>query len=468
MSDSHEDPHDEAVQVLVRLGHIAVSATETWVRIEAQRSRRRATQGGASGAPQVSSAAPPTTEQRLESYDATPTRAADLAPPDPPHAQWVPAGGEASVDPDLVAIHTSALAFFREQVRDSWVPQYLEARSLSPALEEPWTAGYAPAGWTMLTDHLRAVGWSDEVLQRSGLSRPSRRGTLIDHFRDRLVLPLRNEAGDVVAFIGRCAPDASEGTPKYMNSPRTDAYDKSAVLFGLAESRAALADGAQPVITEGPLDAMAVTVAGRGAFAGVAPCGTALTDRHIALLGRSADLDSTNIHVATDHDEAGDAAAAKAYERLAGRGRQQFRVPLPEGHDPASVLHSLGPERLHLALSVAQRPLVEAAVEHRLKEWRGQLDFVQGRVRAARHVAPLLALLPDAPRAIAVSRLAQRLDLLPSTVQEAVDLSRTRRSGSSGQAAGAREGLGPPSRPSPPPQVVTSPVPPPMGLRRRS
>ena len=120
----------------------------------------------------------------------------------------------------------------------------------------------------------------------AGLARRSRRGTLIDTFRDRAMLPIRSTDGTIIAFIGRAADHAAPGTPKYLNSPATSVYHKGEILFGLWEARDALASGVRPVIVEGPLDAIAVTTAGHGKYVGVAPCGTALTAHHTAALAR--------------------------------------------------------------------------------------------------------------------------------------------------------------------------------------
>jgi len=115
---------------------------------------------------------------------------------------------------ELRAVHQQAAAFFCAAAEQSWVPDYLHQRSLEAALSEPWAAGYAPASWTALTDHLRSVGWDDAALEASGLSRRARTGNLIDTFRDRLVLPIRDAEGNAVAFVGRARPGAPAHVPK--------------------------------------------------------------------------------------------------------------------------------------------------------------------------------------------------------------------------------------------------------------
>ena len=124
--------------------------------------------------------------------------------------------------------------FFRTSLPGSWVPPYLRSRGFSSAVQVRWHAGYAPAGWNALTRHLRSLGWPDEFIEAHGLARRSRRGNLFDVFRDRAMFPVTDHRTGPW-------PDSSAGplitrrsdVPKYLNSPRTCLYNKSALLFGL-------------------------------------------------------------------------------------------------------------------------------------------------------------------------------------------------------------------------------------------
>src|SRR6185437_12666799 len=120
---------------------------------------------------------------------------------------------------------------------------------------------YAPARWTALASHLRSAGHDNATIEAAGLARRSSRGTLIDYFRDRVMLAIRDEHGKVTGFIGRAHPAAPGKVPKYLNSPDTVAFTKGSLLFGLHEARDQLTAGALPVIVEGPFDAIAVTAA---------------------------------------------------------------------------------------------------------------------------------------------------------------------------------------------------------------
>jgi hypothetical protein len=275
-------------------------------------------------------------------------------------------------------------------------------------------AGYAPGGWTVLLDHLRSLGHGDEELLASGLATTSRAGTLIDRFRDRLMLPIRSADGQIIAFTGRAAQDAGEQIPKYLNSPGTELYVKGGVLMGLSENLAALRAGAIPVIVEGRMDAEAVTASGGGRVVGLSPGGTALTAAQVAALAQVYDVTTGPVVVATDPDTAGQKAAERAWELLREAGANDLRAPrLPAGQDPADLLKDQGPGAVLAAVTTHARPLVDQVVEQRLARWSSHLD--QGNVLAAvdalRDVAPIIAALPADQRAAATANLYLQLDL---------------------------------------------------------
>jgi len=331
-----------------------------------------------------------------------------------------PAGRPLAPAEELVRVHEAAARFFRSQLPGSWVPGYLTGRGFRPAVQEHWRAGYAPAGWDTLTRHLRRAGYPDTLIEAAGLARRSRRGTLIDTFRDRAVLPIRSAGGSIVAFIGRAAADAGPGVPKYVNSPRTALYDKGGVLFGLWEARSALASGAQPVITEGPFDAIAVTTSSPGRYAGVAPCGTALTTRQIAALSSTADLRAAVVLVAFDADQAGQRAAVRAYHLLTPFTEKTAAVVLPAGQDPADILRNQGAGALARILGSGTRPLADLVTSAEVARWDRWLQYAEGQFRALRAAAPLIAAMPPAHVGRQVARLADQLGLSHAIVTEAV------------------------------------------------
>jgi DNA primase catalytic core len=321
----------------------------------------------------------------------------------------------ASADNDLRQILDATANFYAGQSSAPWVKPYLADRGLRPD-DLPEGAGYAPAGWRALVQHLRAAGFSDESMLSAGVVARSSRGELIDRMRDRLVLPIRDEVGPV-AFIGRVA--ASADGPKWLNTVETDLFSKGALLYGLADHADALRAGATPVLVEGPLDVAAINAAGEGRFVGLAPLGTALTSRHIDALAAMVVLRERDVVVGFDADQAGQSAALRAYDLLAGRTDGARRLALPDGTDPADFLAMKGPAALHAALDNAG-PLVEAVIEARIARWVHQLQFAEGRIGALRDVAGLIAGLPPTQVPGQVARVMQRLDLPHDIVVETV------------------------------------------------
>jgi DNA primase len=323
--------------------------------------------------------------------------------------------------PDEIAqVNQAAQEFFHARLAGSWVPGYLSGRRLDLAAEEPWHAGHVPASWDALTRGLRSAGYSDSLIQAAGLARRSRRGTLIDVFRNRVMLPIRALDGTIIAFIGRAPDPPGRGVPKYLNSPQTSLYDKSTTLFGLREARQALAVGAQPVLCEGPFDAIAVTAAGHGRFVGLAPCGTALTNQHVAELSRAVDLAAVGVLVAFDPDQAGRRAAVRAYHLLAPHTAEACTVVLPTGKDPAQILADQGTAGLHEALTGRVVPLVDLVTDAELARWNRWLDHAEGRLNALHATAAVIASMRPDHVARQVARLADQLELDCTTVTDAL------------------------------------------------
>lgn len=260
----------------------------------------------------------------------------------------------------------AALRFWQRQLPGSWVPGYLAGRGLDAALlpSSPWAIGYAPASWTALADHLRGLGFHDTDLRTAGLAVTGRNSQLRDFFHDQLMIALRTADGGTAGFIGRRRPGAGDNHgPKYLNTRETPIFAKGDILAGLAEQRTRLAAGARPVLTEGPMDAIAVSLAGGSEYAGLSSCGTALTAGHAAAL-KTAGAAHREVTVAFDGDQAGQAGAVRAYPVLAGVITGPVTAaPMPAGSDPAEILRDQGPQML-LDLLAARRPLAGLVTDH--------------------------------------------------------------------------------------------------------
>lgn len=294
----------------------------------------------------------PTDEQqrRLE------TRAAD--------AEFSP------VTPERIAnLNDQAARFYEHTYRGSWAQTYLTDRLGTDLTGDPAVQpGYAPAGFTTLTAHLRRHGATDQELLAAGLAKTASTGRTIDTFRDRLVLPIHHH-GRIVGFVARRHPDhdglepgtdaAIKAGPKYLNTADTVLYSKSDQLYGLAEHADRLTSGVTPVLVEGPIDALAVTLASPD-HVGAAPLGTSLTDAQADTLTHPG-----NVIVATDGDLAGQLAAERDYWMLTARGADPRHAAFPAGQDPAGILTTHGPAALQDLLTHAT-PLADALITERL------------------------------------------------------------------------------------------------------
>jgi DNA primase len=355
--------------------------------------------------------------ERITSAAARASAVIDLHMPAPTRLLTGPrlVASQRTVPPVPPKILETAARYYARRLAGSWVPAYLGSRGFNREVLRQWGIGYAPGGWTALTDYLRGIGYDDAAIEAAGLAQRSKRGTLIDVFRDRAVFPVRSPDGTVVGFLGRAAPGAQAGTPKYLNTRETEFYHKGDLLFGLHEGRQVLADGGRAVIVEGPLDAIAVSVAGEGRYAGVAPCGTALTAAQVASLekvGKVAPI------LAFDGDQAGRKAAIRAYSLL--NGSDALVADFAEQLDPAELLRAHGPSALLKALEQDVHPLADVVVDGKVAAFGHWLGFIEGKFNALRAVAPLVAALPGDQVARQVGRVAQLLELTHAEVTVAV------------------------------------------------
>jgi DNA primase catalytic core len=305
----------------------------------------------------------------------------------------------------MLQINDLSLRFFQDQFPDSWGRPYLTERFGTDLLDHPhFRPGQAPDGWTGLVNHLRRHGVSDEEMLATGVATTASTGRLIDRFRDRVVFPIVHD-GEVLGFVGRRHPDltdADKGGPKYLNTADTPLFHKGAQLFGAVEPH--LAAGGVPVIVEGPMDAIAVTIATAGSHVGVAPLGASLTNEQAAQLGQ---LGADPI-VATDADLPGQVAAERDFWMLTPYGLDPGYAQFPERLDPADMLALRGPSPLCEAL-VRARPLADVLVEERLTN----LPTAQALPEAAQ----IVAARPSARWADNADRISSRLQASMATVR---------------------------------------------------
>ncbi|TQN43715.1 DNA primase catalytic core [Blastococcus colisei] len=330
----------------------------------------------------------------------------------------------------LLELNQQAADFFTAHFRDSWAPAYLTDRlGTDLADDERFTLGYAPVGWTALTSHLRHLGATDAEIVAAGLGSYASTGRVIDRFRNRLVFAIR-DGEEIHGWIGRRNPDheqdGNNAVPKYLNTAVTELFAKGHELYGLSEGAAALAAGAVPVIVEGPLDALAVTLAGDGDYVGIAPLGTAFTDAQTEALRPFLGDGKRGIIVATDADRAGQQAAQRIFWQLTARGDDPRHLAIPTGKDPAELLQTAGATALRQALA-ASPSLASALIDARVAVYADRLDTVEGRVYAARRAAEVIAAVPSTSWPAHLTHVVARTGIAPDiALSEVLDAARTR------------------------------------------
>lgn len=238
-----------------------------------------------------------------------------------------------------VAALAAAAEFYGEQLnRQTDALGYLRNRGVTELTIKKWQIGYAPGppagGWREVKEALAKQGYTDDILFQVGLIKAAPSGKEpYDVFRDRIMFPLRNANGTVVGFSGRILSTASEA-PKYVNSPETELYKKSELLYGYDMAKQGIRNLDFSLIVEGQFDVVMCHQAGY--INAVAVSGTALTNEHVRQLERLSD----RVVLALDADKAGIAAMKRGAEILLSRGLDVKVAPLPLGKDPADIIQT--------------------------------------------------------------------------------------------------------------------------------
>ncbi len=286
------------------------------------------------------------------------------------------------------ALREATLYFARELENRSDMKAYLTDRGLTRETIEKWQIGFAPGppegGWRDLRNHLKGRGFNDQELFKVGLIKESAPGKEpYDVFRRRIMFPLFDQSGRPVAFSGRILISEPE-TPKYVNSPETELYKKSELLFGYHLAKNGIRDLGFSLIVEGQFDVVLSHQAGY--INTVAVSGTALTLEHIKLLERHSD----KVVLALDADRAGINAMRKAASLMLARGFDVKVAPLPDGKDPADIVKEDAKEfKKIIGHSV---PVIEFFLQVLQKQNLEERAF---KLRAREEVLPYVVLLPN-------------------------------------------------------------------------
>jgi len=340
-------------------------------------------------------------------------------------------------------LNQQALAYYESCYPRSWAPDYLRERLGTDLADHPtYSVGYAPGGGRSLMRHLTNNGADLDELEQAGLISQRERNDgstyYTDFFKDRLVMPIRdphNPTGQaILGFVGRRNPtktDDDYAGPKYLNTRTTPVFAKGEALFGYAETRDLLTSGALPVIVEGPMDALAITLGSNGAAAGIAPMGTALTIDQIKLLRSHIDLANARdrIAVATDSDPAGWTSARKAFWHLTAADLDPTHLELPDGLDPAKLFETEGADAITAAIE-NRGPLGDAMVDHLLRT-AGHWSDTDVRQTIIHQAARILSSRGADRWADGFERLRNKLHLAPGilehqTVTESMERDRNR------------------------------------------
>jgi DNA primase len=355
----------------------------------------------------------------------------------------IPERGEARVEEDPNRLLYEAIAFaadfYHRQLLEApgaeRARDYLEGRGIGSAAIERFQLGYAPDEWRALRAAAHAHGIADDILLEAGLIKePERGGEAYDRQRDRVIFPITDARGRVIAFGGRILR-SREGAPKYLNSPETPVYHKGLHLYGLSWAKTSIRREGAVLVVEGYMDYVAL--AAHEIENVVAGLGTALTAEQAALVARY----TQQALLLYDSDPAGLRATFRSADALLSAGVHPLVVTLPQGEDPDSVVRGGG--------AAALRPHLDAAVDVldrklQILDGRGYFASAEGMRKAVDGLLPTLrATLDPMLRDIYLTRVAERSGVRRETLEAELDAEPEPPIwGRQGQETGWREGGG--------------------------
>ncbi len=324
---------------------------------------------------------------------------------------------EARLRGKLLELHEVATAWFEEQLRSpqgSLAREYLAGRGLTPEGIKTFKIGFAPDNFNALRDRLSGMADSD-TLRASGLFSSKEQGDgtlgpLYDRFRKRVMFPIANESGRVIAFTARTLETGEKAGPKYLNSPETPLYTKGQVLFNLDKARSVIRQAGFALLVEGQMDCISVFL--RGIQNVIATSGTAFTEHQVAILKRH----TANVVVNFDPDTAGANAAEKSIALLTEEGFSIKIVTLDGGLDPDRYIRERGVEAYSQAIRGA-RWQSDYLIERARAAFPG--GGADQKVKAMNFLLPHIRRMPEAQaRAQFAADTAQKLGIDSSVLRE--------------------------------------------------
>ena len=310
-------------------------------------------------------------------------------------------------------LEDATLRYQRHLVDNTDARTYLFKRGVTPDTLKVFRIGFALNTWDDIVGYLRTRGYTDAEIESSGLGKygENRSRGIYDRFRSRIMFPIADAAGRIVGFSGRVFGTDDPEAAKYINSPETEVYKKSHVLFGFDKAKRAIRDAELVILVEGQMDLILSHQV--GLLYTVAISGTALTTEHVAMVSRLA----PTLVLALDGDAAGVSAAERSARIALAAGLTVRMTCPPDGKDPADMVmeDSVGWKRM-----IDESPhVIEKLLSLTAMTYPETFLF---RKETSRHVIPLVALIPDAvERDHFVGLVAERLGVSIDAVREEMD-----------------------------------------------
>ena len=317
----------------------------------------------------------------------------------------------------LLKLHSEAAEWFHQNLTKKEIGEparkYLKQRGITGEIAKRWQLGYAPDEWDAFGSWARGQGYDARELVASGLVKTKdddqtsnlNPRTSYDRFRGRIMFPICNDVGEVIAFSGRLVKE-EEGAAKYLNSPETQLFRKGNVLFGLHKSKRALIEANCAVVCEGQLDLISLFEAGITNV--VAPQGTAFTENQARILKRFTD----EVILCFDSDAAGAKAAERSLDPLLENDFIVRVVELPPGEDPDSLVRRDGKEQFEKRVANA-RDFFDYWIEREIATV--DLTSMSAKIQAARNLAATVSRVHDPVlRGEVVNKASARLGVAPA------------------------------------------------------
>jgi DNA primase len=264
---------------------------------------------------------------------------------------------------------------------------YLKERGFSQSTIDAFDLGYSPEAWDALKIEIESKGFNEKIIEESGLlTQKNEKGNQFDRFRARVIFPIHNVSGKVIAFGGRILKSDGKAA-KYLNSPESDVYHKSKIVYGISQAKSSIRTEDKCYLVEGYTDVISLHQGGIHNV--VASSGTSLTQDQIRLIARF----TNNIYVLYDGDMAGIKAALRGMELILAEGLSVHLVVFPDGDDPDSFIRKVGEEKFNEFVNTNAKDFLSFQADLLMKE-AGKDPFKISEV--IKEMVQSISVIPDA------------------------------------------------------------------------